>query len=400
MNLLGNLTVRAKLIAAFGFMFAVVLGTSGFGAYQLHAMHGQARAIQDLWLPATRAISEVKLDFSRERTRAARALGTEDAGERAGAIREQQQVGAQIIKSAAQFEQLMNAEEVRAQLDRFRDQYRRYSENVGQILAKPYGDRGAVSAFNSASAQEWRTVLATLDELGKLVDRGVGGAIANSRSSYDTALLLSLGVLVFSALAAFLAAAWLDRGIVARVVRLSGVMRQLAQRDYVFDLPCTARADEIGDLARAMDDCRTGLKAADALAAEQAREQTAKAERGARLEAAVRRFETKVQEGLGSLSSTVAQMEGVAQGMCVAAKELQRPGRLGRVRGSGHLRERADRGRRHRGVGRLRRRDHPAGHPVNAGHSACGRGCPTHGQRGSHPRGRGAEDRRGGPPDQ
>ena len=70
---------------------------------------------------------------------------------------------------------------------------------------------------------------------------------------------------VFGLALAVTAALWLNRNVTARVVRLAGVMRQLANRDYVFELPCVLLTDELGDMARAMDACRDGLKDADAL---------------------------------------------------------------------------------------------------------------------------------------
>ncbi|TCZ60845.1 methyl-accepting chemotaxis protein [Roseicella aquatilis] len=319
----------------FGLMLAVILGLGAFESLQLRAMDGSARAVQEVWLPATRAIGAVKLAFSRERTRAARALGTEEPRERATAIQEARQVAEQVRTAATRYEQLVAAEDARALLERFRAQYQAYSDQVTRILAAPFGDPAAVSAFNGASAREWRGALATLDEMDALVERGTDGAISRSHGTYEQAQWLTLAALGAAVLLAFGCAAWLHRSVVARIVRLSRVMRQLAQRDYDFDLPCATRRDEIGDLARAMEECRGGLKAADALAAEQARENAARAERTARLDGLTRGFEvqvgdlvtmlasaaTELQATAGSMSGSAGQASGQASAVAAAAEQ-------------------------------------------------------------------------------
>ncbi|WP_043360558.1 methyl-accepting chemotaxis protein [Belnapia sp. F-4-1] len=310
-----RLSVRTKLFAVFGLMFVLIAGISGFSALQLRAMSRDALAIEETWLPATRVVAEIKMAFSRERTRAARALGTEDPKERATAIRDAAEVAVQVQAATAGYDRLATSDEARALTRRFREQYRIYSEKVQEILKAPFGDQAAVSTFNNASAREWRTVLAILDELSTLVERGTVEATTRSRQTYTNALRLGLAALVVAAILTFASAMWFNRSVVARVVRLSGVMRQLARHDYAFDLPCRVRADEIGELARAMDECRSGLQAADALAAEQAREQAAKAERGARLDRLTQDFEVQAGELAGALAAAATELQATAQSM-------------------------------------------------------------------------------------
>ena len=98
-------------------------------------------------------------------------------------------------------------------------------------------------------------------------------------------------------------------------------MRQLAQRDYSFDLPAEAATDEIADMSRAVDDCRQGLRQADALAATQGTEHASKVERAAKLEVLTVTFETNVERLVARVTASAATFQGTAASMSSTAEQ-------------------------------------------------------------------------------
>ena len=126
---------------------------------------------------------------------------------------------------------------------------------------------------------------------------------------------------VLAAVLATAAAMWLNRNVTIRVVRMAGSMRQLAARTYGFELPDTRASDEIGDMARALDDCRTGLQSADALTAEKAAEQAAKVTRVASMETLSQAFDAKVGKMVADLSASAIEMKGQARSMTDTAEQ-------------------------------------------------------------------------------
>ncbi len=120
---------------------------------------------------------------------------------------------------------------------------------------------------------------------------------------------------VLAAALAVAAAMWLNRHVTVRVARIAGSMRQLAARDYGFALPDTGLPDEIGDMARALDDCRTGLKTADALTAEKAAAQSARMERAATMDSLSHAFEAKVGQMVADVSASATEMKGQSRSM-------------------------------------------------------------------------------------
>jgi methyl-accepting chemotaxis protein len=92
-------------------------------------------------------------------------------------------------------------------------------------------------------------------------------------------------------------------------------MRLLAGRDYTFDLPDAALADEIGDMARAMNECRGGLRKADAMTEALIAAQAARAERAAGLDALSNAFEAKVGRMVAEVLASSTEMRNQARSM-------------------------------------------------------------------------------------
>ena len=127
-----------------------------------------------------------------------------------------------------------------------------YGNVITELVAK--GDPTALaqaqqmvrSGVDKASMDRVRVQVREIAEVERLELEARSAAQADAFGSADLALLLGIGAAL---VATVLASIWLNRNVVYRVVRLAGVTRQLANRDYAFDLPCVARTDEIGDLA-------------------------------------------------------------------------------------------------------------------------------------------------------
>jgi methyl-accepting chemotaxis protein len=94
-----------------------------------------------------------------------------------------------------------------------------------------------------------------------------------------------------------------------------------ARRDYVIDLPCATRADEIGDMARAIDECRDGLKSADAAATALSADQAVKALRAASLGTLTAAFEVRVGQMVSQVSTAASQLRATAESMAHTAGE-------------------------------------------------------------------------------
>ena len=129
-------------------------------------------------------------------------------------------------------------------------------------------------------------------------------------------VLLAIG-LAISALMAVL----LTRSIATPVMAMTTAMRRLAEGDTSAAIPAVGRADEIGEMASAVQVFKDNKIEADRLAAAQEAERVAKEQRAVRLDALTRAFETKAGELVSMVSSAATELQSTAQAMTGTATQ-------------------------------------------------------------------------------
>ena len=177
----------------------------------------------------------------------------------------------------------------------------------------------------------------TMDVAG--VNRGIDAGTGSLFAVADTALAsigdraresaraagwrlgLMAGLALLVGLVGLAAALVVRRRILEPLGLLCAALRRLATRDYGFSLRDAARRDEIGEMSRAVEDCRTGLRAADAMAEAQRGEQAAKEARAGRVVALVREFETEAATMLEAVAGAAAALDATAGELQATARD-------------------------------------------------------------------------------
>jgi methyl-accepting chemotaxis protein len=118
---------------------------------------------------------------------------------------------------------------------------------------------------------------------------------------------------------------WLARGLVKPVRALTGAMTRLANGEIGAEVPATGRADEVGEMARAVSVFKDNMIEADRLRHEQEQQ---KASAAAGQKAALIRMADDFSMSVGGIINTVAstatQMQGAAQSLSATAEEANR----------------------------------------------------------------------------
>ncbi len=115
-------------------------------------------------------------------------------------------------------------------------------------------------------------------------------------------------------------ALWLGRGISRPINRLTGVMDELAAGDTAGKVPYTARNDEVGEIARAVEVFRQSMIERDALKIEEAHIADEHNARAGRIEKIISDFR-------GEAAQIVAFVRTTAQDMTVSAEQLTKTAR-------------------------------------------------------------------------
>jgi methyl-accepting chemotaxis protein len=157
---------------------------------------------------------------------------------------------------------------------------------------------------------------------------GVAGAARN----ISELVLVEWTLLGIAILSAVTLVFFLVRSIVSPVAGMTASMKALANGDKSVVIPATARRDEIGDMAQAMEIFKNNLFDRERLEEEQ-KEAKAAAERKIRLEAEKERarrmemevvisdFDSAMKKALETVSGTSTELQAMAQSMSATAEE-------------------------------------------------------------------------------
>jgi methyl-accepting chemotaxis protein len=184
-----------------------------------------------------------------------------------------------------------------------------------------YADTGTPNALAPAAWTQFCD--APIAQLVKVAEAALAGMAQRAEQRHSTAvnhLVLTGSALVIGVAGCLFGLLMIQRRVVAPVRSLTVAIERLAERDFHTEVPTPERTDEFGAMAKTLEELRLGALEAELLVAEQATEQTARTERGRRLEALVQGFETKAEQLVGLLAVSAAELEGTARSMSSTAE--------------------------------------------------------------------------------
>jgi methyl-accepting chemotaxis protein len=196
--------------------------------------------------------------------------------------------------------------------------YRSYVEAALASLGRP----GAAPAWPSSGSDYARWTAPALALILPLRDAALEAAVARGDASAATARWRFLSSLALAAVAVLLAAGGivlLLRRLVAPVRDLTGDVGRIAAGELEIAVPHRDRADEVGEMAAAIEILRSNSVEQRRLEAEAEAERAAREKRVLHMEGLVRGFEGRVGEMVGMLSAASTELEATARSMNVTA---------------------------------------------------------------------------------
>jgi len=138
-------------------------------------------------------------------------------------------------------------------------------------------------------------------------------------------LVLHAALLAIALLVGTLGLFVVHRRVTAPIAAMTAVMRRLAEGDMSTVIPGTARRDEIGAMAKAVEVFKAGMGEAEELRLQQDRAKIgAEEERRAAMLAIAEAFEQSVGGIVGTVASAAGQMRSAAKGMSGTVSEADR----------------------------------------------------------------------------
>ncbi len=320
---LADSRIRTKIIAAFAAVFITTLGLGGFAMQRMSAVNGAAADVRDNYLPSTAGlgrITELLLQFQMQE---ARHVMSTDAADMTAEAGEMGRLSQAYQLARQQFEHLIDpgAERDRfTRIDALWDSYKTLNQRL--IALSDKNDNAAAAAlFKGELAKTFNEMLALLDK--DAVYNSAQGVAATDRGEqiYTTMWWLTGGMVLLAAIISASVGIALVRGISVPLTAMTGAMRRLAAHDMAVDIGGVGRKDEIGEMAAAVQVFKDNMVTADRLSAEQATESEAKVRRARIVDELTVKFETKVGELVGAVSSAATEMEATAAAMSATAEQ-------------------------------------------------------------------------------
>ncbi len=313
-----NLTIRLKVLFAFGLLLLVALVLGIFAIDRLAKVNATASELRNKWLPSTQIVARMGLTFEQYRIAEGRALVAASA-EASQAVEDDLRIRSQeLLRQRAAYEPMIASEEERGiigQFDRYWNEYTGISREIMGLVHQGARDKAALIYNGKARTPVANARKSAADLLELNVREGRAAALRGD-AMYVSARTWIGGALVLAVLLCGIATYVIVRGVSTPVLAMARAMQRLAEGDESVEFGGAHRKDEIGRMAGALEVFRTQAIEKRGLAeAQEAERRRADQEKHAALIGMAEKIETESGKALEQIGARSAAMAGTADEM-------------------------------------------------------------------------------------
>jgi methyl-accepting chemotaxis protein len=315
--MLAKYSIRAKLISVVAFLLLVVTGMGLLAVRDMRAINANTVDITTNWLPSVRVLGELRAGIITYRNVIREHMLAETLEEKLAAEKTLAGVVEANTKIRGRYESMITSPQERALYNQWVDSWTRYKKGTEEVMALSRRDAGKIphEAHELNSKTVNKIGLEADEILRKDIDLNNTGAdkVAQEATDNYSSAFMMLAVLLGAALIAGVGVSfYLVRDISSGIASIVAPMQALGRGDLTAIVPHQGEKTEIGAMADTLQVFKEALvakKAADEAAAADAE---AKIERGRRVDAITRNFETMIGEIVQTVSSASSQLEASA----------------------------------------------------------------------------------------
>ncbi|BAM87051.1 methyl-accepting chemotaxis sensory transducer [Bradyrhizobium oligotrophicum S58] len=320
-----NLSIRNKVLLAFGIVLITAMGLGGFSIDRLGNVNGSAAEVRDNWLPATGWLGTISKAVEQYRAREG-ALLLAPAAEK-----DRQE---QLLKESLQlfdqtwrlYEPTVTTSEEKALVAAFKRPWTSYVEGGKQLmeLARKNQIEAATALYVGKLRDDFNEARKALEkDLAWNVEQGKAEADRGA-AVYQSARSWILAVIALAALLCIAMGYLIVSGVARPITAMTEVMRRLAGGDMSAHIPGAERKDEIGNMASAVLVFKNNAIETEKLRAEQAEAEKLAAERRKRdMHELANSFEGAVGQIIETVSSASTELEASASTLTSTAERTQ-----------------------------------------------------------------------------
>jgi methyl-accepting chemotaxis protein len=323
-----NLSIKTKLVSAFGFLLLLVILLGCVAIERMDAMNNNAQDVRDNWLPSVGAIGKLSTDVEHMRVFESRMiLNGDDESKRKQEITSTEAGRDSVDKTFTAYKPLISkGTDDEVWMKKFEDgwnAYKKYQETLISYVSA--GEAAKAKAYFSTTGKEHMDVIrqALVQDVAFNAEAGKKSADAGAAIFKTTETIMISVILAAIVLTAFLAF-FIIRNVAKPVVEMTHSMNKLGAGDKTIKVPGLGRGDEIGEMAKALEVFKQTAIEADRLAGISAQEQAAKEARQKKIDAYIVGFDREVSEAMSLVAAASAEMRSTAESMSATAEETSR----------------------------------------------------------------------------
>jgi methyl-accepting chemotaxis protein len=326
MFLFSNISIRSKVIGAFGVVLITALALGGFAIDRLATVNSSAAEVRDNWLPATGWLGDISKSFERYRQLQAThiiATGAAEKDREEASLNETLQA---FEKTWRLYEPTVTTPTELGFVASIKKGWSAYLDDGKKLieLSRKNQSEAATALFTGKLRDDFRQIRKTLEtDLAFNVDEGKkeadkGGEVYRS-ARFWIFVTLGLATLLCAAMGFMIIV-----GVSRPITVMTETMRRLAGGEMSAEIPGVDRKDEIGEMASAVlvfkdnaletDRMRHDQQKADRIAAEQRKQEMQKLADS---------FESAVGEIVETVSSASTELEASATTLTTTAERAQ-----------------------------------------------------------------------------
>ena len=298
------MSVKAKLLSLLGAFFLLLAGLGSYSAYQLNSVNAAAADLRDNWMPASKALGEIKFLITRYRLYAMRQTQMTEPGQITEMKAKTVVLLGELEEVTKRYLALTTGAEEQKIWDDYNKLWSSYLPQHAKMLDQAEkGDvAGAVGALNGPTLQAFEQALGALNIDITFQDKGSHAAGDRAQAAYMFAIWVTVVALIIALILSAGAAIWMMKDLIAPINGITRAMTQVASGDLTTTIPYARRTDEIGAMAGALEVFKDNLIAKRDTDAAMAADGLTRQERADRREVLTKEFE----QGIGAIVDIVA----------------------------------------------------------------------------------------------
>jgi methyl-accepting chemotaxis protein len=326
--MLSNISIRAKIITVVAFLLVAMTGMGLLAVKNMRAINANTVDIATSWLPSVRVLGELRTGVITYRNVLREHMLSETLEDKQAAEKTLAGVVESNTRIRQSYEQLISSPEERALYAEWVKTWDEYKKGSQEVMALSRKAAGQVPLEAHALNKNVVNKLSmAADEILKkdidLNNKGAETAAKDAADSYGLALVMLAVILGIAVIAGVAVSVYMVRDISRGIDSIVQPMQALGAGDLTAQVPHRGEQTEIGAMADTLQVFKEALiakKAADEAAALDAE---AKIERGRRVDAITRDFESMIGDIVQTVSSASTQLEASAGTLSATADRSQ-----------------------------------------------------------------------------